>query len=103
MVSRPSVRTFLSALVQDIGSLMSGSLSVIAAILAFFYNATYARLAFVCFGSICALVATYRIWAKERTNRIAAEAYLVGPDFSTQLGRCYRWTGGGGPFVLLDA
>ena len=81
---------------------MSGSLSVIAALLALFYNASHARIAFASFAAICALTATYRIWARERQQRIAAEEYLATPDLSIELGRCYRWTGGGGPFVLLE-
>jgi hypothetical protein len=102
MAPRASVKTFLGALVKDTGSLMSGSLSVIAALLALFYNASHARMAFAIFAAICALSATYRIWAAERQQRIAAEQYLAAPDLAIELGRCYRWTGGGGPFVLLE-
>ncbi len=102
MAPRASVRAFLSALLKDTGSLMSGSLSVMAALLALFYNASHARIAFASFAAICALTATYRIWARERQQRIAAEEYLATPDLSIELGRCYRWTGGGGPFVLLE-
>ncbi len=43
MTYRSSVKTFLGALVKDTGSLMSGLLSVVAAILALFYNASHAR------------------------------------------------------------
>jgi len=103
MVPRASIQTFLGALLKDTGSLMSGSLSVVAAALALFYNARYARMTFGIFAGICALIATYRIWATERQQRIAAEEYLVAPDLKIELGRCYRWTGGGGPFVLLEA
>ncbi len=98
MVPRASIQTFVGALLKDTGSLMSGSLSVVAAALALFYNARYARIAFGIFAGICALIATYRIWATERQQRIAAEEYLAAPDLKIELGRCYRWTGGGGPF-----
>jgi hypothetical protein len=81
---------------------MSGSISVLASFLALFYDASHARVAFGALAGLCALMATYRVWAKEREKRIAVEAYLVGPDFSIELGRCYRWTGDGGPFVLLE-
>lgn len=103
MIPRASIQTFLGALLKDTGSLMSGSLSVVAALLALFYNASHARIAFGIFAAICALIATYRIWATERQLRIAAEEYLAAPDLKIELGRCYRWTGGGGPFVLLEA
>jgi|GEM_PF-4442870 len=95
MVPRASIQTFVGALLKDTGSLMSGSLSVVAAALALFYNARYARMAFGIFGGVCALIATYRIWATERQQRIAAEEYLAAPDLKIELGRCYRWTGGG--------
>jgi len=102
MAPRASVRTFLGALVKDTGSLMSGSLSVIAALFALFYDASHARMAFAIFAAISALIATYRIWAAERQQRIAAEECLAMPDLAIELGRWYRWTGGGCPFVLLE-
>src|SRR5439155_7115526 len=79
-VPRASLRAFLSALFKDTGSLMSGSLSVIASLLALFYNASHARMAFASFAAICALTATYRFWARKRQQRVPAMESLAMAD-----------------------
>ncbi len=102
MTSKPSLKTFISTLYKDLTSLMSGSLSVIFAVVALYVPSNHAKLAFCIFAGVCVLTCTYKTWANERVGRLQAEEYLTGPDFHIQLHRCYRWTGGGGPFLLLD-
>ena len=102
MTTKPSPTTFAAALIKNIGSLMSGALSVVFAAIGLYVNAKFAHDAFFAFAGVCAMIAMYRVWSNERTERLRAESYLVGPDLRIQLHRCHRWSGGGGPYLLLE-
>ncbi len=61
----PKVRTFLSAIMSDWLSGMSGPLTVPFAIAAFWLSSTSARISFTILAILAACVTCYRVWAKE--------------------------------------
>lgn len=70
MTIRPNLRGFFQALIGDWFSLMSGTIGVCASIYATFASNPNQRQAFWAAAATCILLASFRIWSKERTKYV---------------------------------
>jgi hypothetical protein len=75
-LQKPTVNEFARVFWQDLGALLSGSLSVPFAFLAAYTSATYTRFIYGALAVAGLLLAIYRMWAKERRNALLIQNEL---------------------------
>ncbi len=100
--SKPSIKSFFHAVVKTWAAKMSGLLSVVLTGLAFFNMwKPYGKSLFFFAALACAFWTAYLVWADERRERLKTEDYLAKPDLQIDLHKAWRWSRGGGPFLLV--
>jgi hypothetical protein len=102
LLAKPSIRLFFRAIVKTWTALMSGLLSVVLTGLGFLNMLQpYGKSLFFLAALVCCFYTAYLVWADERRELLKAEAYLSLPDLRIELQKAWRWSRGGGPFLLL--
>jgi hypothetical protein len=77
-IGKPTLQTFLSALVKNWASAVSGGLSVPFTILAIYLTNPNTKAIFAVLATCGVLTASYQLWALERGERVKIQEKLTG-------------------------